>query len=237
MWQLTDWQSKVLLIIYVVAGYQVAPAATFLTMQARKRKWIARPDEEVQQVVENVFLQAEVDWVASLTDQSNPLDVACMEVAISFLHEFEVAGWVSKVNQQQGVAPPTDMVLQEFESRRLRYPEHLRPRHVGVVSEVRARVWARKWRQRWGARHACIRIRGEDMEAAEMKEKVCVFLCPGVPAGRPERSPRFSGRFQALLVVCALLILLYCLCLCLEMVRSGIASGCRIVVPLLVPHV
>ena len=200
MWHLTTWQSKVLLIVYVLAGYQVAPAAAFLAMQARKRKWPPRPEEEVHQVVGDVFLRADVNWVASLADEMDPLDVPCMKVAISFLHQFGVAEWVSNVNQQQGVAPPTGMVLQQLESRRLGYPEFVRPRHVGVVADARARVWARKWRMRWGARHARVRIRGEDMDAQEMRDKVCDFCQIGVPLVTPETSPRSSGRFQALFV-------------------------------------
>ena len=178
MWQLTPWQSKVLLIIYVLAGYRAAPAVRFLSMQARKLKWFPRPDEEVQGVVENLFVEAESVWVAGLADQSRPLDIVCMKAAIAFLHQFEVAVWVLDLNRQRGVAPPTEMILGEFEDRRLQYSEDLRPRSVGLVTEVRARVWARQWRERWGGRHARIRIKGDDMEAPEMQEKVCFFCGP-----------------------------------------------------------
>ena len=171
IWQLTSWQSKVVLIIYVLAGYATSPAVIFLLMEAGKRKWPRKPEEELRETVEQLFLAADVDWVAGLSGQVGFSDAAAVLAANSFLREWAVAEWVQKLNRQRGVAPPTEVFLEQLEQRRLDFPEHFRPGHVGFVGESKARMWARRWRKRWGARHGKVRIRGEDISPSEMRDK------------------------------------------------------------------
>ena len=175
IWKLTPGQVHVLLIVYVLAGYKVEPAVLFLAMAGRKKHWPERSDEELKATLEDEFLQVDENYLASLADMSGPLDHVRMRKAISFLHELGVVEWVQRANLQQGVAPTTAMVLEQFQDRRSSYPANLQPHHVGSVDEVRARVWARQWRVRWGGRHGHIRTRGDDMSAEEMREKVSSF--------------------------------------------------------------
>ena len=175
IWKLTAWQSKVLLIVYVLAGYKVQPAVLFLAMEGRKKHWPERSDEELQTYLEDEFLHVDEKYLASLADMSSPSDLICMRKAISFLHELGVVEWVRHVNLHQGVAPTTAMVLEQFQDRRSSYPEVLKPHLVGSVDEGRARVWAWQWRVRWGGRYGHIRTRCDDMGAEEMREKVSDF--------------------------------------------------------------
>ena len=175
-WQLSSRQCKVVLILYGLVGYTAGPAAQYLVMQASKRKWPPRPSQELELLVGDVFLRADVQEFVALVDEQSPADVEASRIAVAFLREWAVAEWVRGVNRRQGVAPATEMVLQEFERRRMQYPEGLRPREVGDIAESRAREWARQWRLRWGARHARVRIRGEDLSPAEIREKVQTFF-------------------------------------------------------------
>ena len=174
-WQLTCRQERVVLILYGLAGYAAGPAVQYLAMQAGKRKWSSRSPQDLESLVGDLFLQADVRQFAALLDEEGPSDVEAFRDAVAFLREWEVAEWVRGINQRQGVAPATETVLEEFEKRRVQYPEGLRPRELGSITETRARESARQWRLRWGARHARVRVRGEGLDAAELREKVPFF--------------------------------------------------------------
>ena len=153
-WQLSNRQCKVVLILYGRAGYSAAPAAQYLAMQASKRKWPPRPRQDLERLVGDLFLQADVQELAGLVDEQGPSDAEAFKVAVAFLREWEVAEWVRGVNQRQGVAPSTQTVLEEFGRRRLQYPEGLRPRELGSIAESKTRECMRRWRLRWGGQ-AC----------------------------------------------------------------------------------
>jgi len=175
-WQLTCGQERVVLILYGLAGYTAGPAVQYLAMQADKRKWPSRSPQDLEKMVGDLFLQADVRQFAALLDEEGPSDVEAFRIAVAFLREWEVVEWVRGINQRQGVAPATETVLEEFEKRRVRYPEGLRPRELGSIAETRAREAMRQWRFRWGARHARVRIHGDGLSPAELREKARVFL-------------------------------------------------------------
>lgn len=176
-WQLTCRQERVVLILYGLAGYTAGPAVQYLAMQAGKRKWPSRSPQDLDSLVGDLFLQVDVRQFAALLDEQGPSDVEAFRVAVAFLREWEVAEWVRGINQRQGVAPATETVLEEFEKRRMQYPDELRPRELGSITESRARESARQWRLRWGARHARVRVCGDGLGPAELREKARSFFC------------------------------------------------------------
>ena len=60
MWKLNGSMMKTALILYVKAGYRVCVAVPFLAMEARKRNWCPKQDEDVAEIVEAEFLRADV---------------------------------------------------------------------------------------------------------------------------------------------------------------------------------
>jgi len=202
LWHLSRREINVLLILYGLAEYAPGPAAQYVAMLASKRKWPPKPMHELELLVGDLFLRADVQHFVALVDEQSPADVDAFRVAAAFIREWAVAEWVRDLNQRQGVAPPTEMVLQEFERRRLQYPEGLRPRELGGIDESRVREWARQWRLRWGARHARVRVRGEDLGPAEIREKVPSFLSLSFRGGRLRFGARNPDTFFGATVRC-----------------------------------
>ena len=169
-WTLSEELKRVALILYERAGYDARAAAVFLLGVAAKRKWEMRAEIDVRRLVDDLFMEVDLDRLALLCDVANPSDVVAMRTALRFWEQWALAAWVKEVNQRKGVAPSTEMVLDRLERQRLDLPEAVRPAGKGDVAMAKARAWACKWRRRWGFRYGAIRAR-EDIPAEEMREK------------------------------------------------------------------
>ena len=169
-WTLSEELKRVALILFERAGYDASAAAVFLRGVAAKRKWEMRTEVDVRRLVDDLFMEVDLDHLALLCDVANPSDVVAMRTAVRFWEQWALAAWVKEVNQRQGVAPSTEMVLDRLERQRLDLPEAVRPAGKGDVAMAKARAWACKWRRRWGFRYGTIRTR-EDIPAQEMREK------------------------------------------------------------------
>ena len=182
-WRLSEWQRHVLLIIYALAGFTATPAMKFLASDALRRKWPAKSEEELQVLVEGVFLDVNDAELNDLCYLPEPRDPAAAKEAVRWSEEWRVAKWIQVLNDR-GVAPPTASVLERFEQQRQAVPEGVRPDARGSAAETRGRMYARRFRARWGAKHQRIRPR-EDLTPEEMRQK----------AGRGESiNQRSSGR-------------------------------------------
>ena len=91
-------------------------------------------------------MQADEKELADLCDESNPSDRPAMHIAVRFWQERSLADWVEDANQQKGVAPSTEQVLERLERQRLQVPERSRPASRGFVADAKARMWALRWR-------------------------------------------------------------------------------------------
>ena len=159
MWLLTGWVAHVVLIVFMLSGQHVDPAVKFLVDFGRRRKWEPKEDDELKTMVEDLFLAVDLDVLTELCDLANPSDPAAAKEAVRISEEWRLAQWVKRLNEQQGVAPSTDMVLGNLEAHRAELPEAIRPPWRGVAAEARARAWAYRWRRRWGARHGKLPVR------------------------------------------------------------------------------
>ena len=168
-WQLGPFLKHTALIIYRFAGYTAAPACKFLMNAGRQRKWPAKADEDLEQMVEDLFLAVRLEEFDALTDQNAPSDEAAMKKALAVVEEWRLVVWAQSLNDR-GVAPSTSSVLQQLDNSCARLPDEVRPRDVGVIEQARARMWCWRWRSRWGARHGRVRIR-EDISVPEMVRK------------------------------------------------------------------
>ena len=169
-WRLTEWIRHVALIVFMLSGQQTEPAVQFLADTARKHRWPAKDDEELKAMVEDLFLGVDLDVLTGLCDLGAPSDPAAAAVAVRIAEEWRLIQWVQRLNQENGVAPTTNMVLARLEERRLQLPEAIRPAHRGTAADGHARAWARRWRLQWGARHGKVRAR-EDLPLEEMQAK------------------------------------------------------------------
>lgn len=174
-WRLSTSMHHTVLIIYFLAGNDAEPAVKFLTVSGRKRRWPLQEEDALQVMVEELFSQADADYLARLANLEDPLDAVAMKDALAYVEEWRLFSWAQKLNSDLGVAPSTDCVLRRFEENRMQVPEEVRRRAVGSVAENRARQWARRWRRRWGGRHGSIKAR-EVVPLPEMLDKAYRFL-------------------------------------------------------------
>ncbi len=150
--------------------YSARPAAKYLLSSGRRRHWPQKSEEELEEMVESLFMKCDVDELADLADTQNPKDMTAMRAALPYVEQWRLAKWATQVNVQQGVAPSTESVLQQYEAQRQQLPEAVRPRAVGVPAQNSARVWAHAWRRRWGGKHGRIRVR-EQIPVEELRSK------------------------------------------------------------------
>ena len=198
-WEVTPYLKKVTMIIYMLAGFQAPPAAKYLHITGCRRRWPIKSDEELERLVEDLFLEVDVDMLAHTSDLQAPEDPAAAKEVLKYVEQWRALEHVKDLNQRIGIAPSTELVLQKLEESRLKIPEPSRPSSLGVSAEGKARMWARRWRQRWGARHGRLRLR-DKVPLAEMQSKAFFLMgSGGVLFGfsGPEKGSRFAPRFRA----------------------------------------
>ena len=179
-WQLSTLFLHTVLIIYAVAGYVAEPAVKFMSLGGEKRHWPSKSDEELEEMLERLFLQHNLSELAQIFDTADPSDLAAMKAAMVCVEEWRLAAWAEHLCSDIGVAPSTESVLHCWEERRAGIPEAVRPRSLGTSALSRARVWAGSWRQRWGGRHGRIHL-GEAISLEELMEKVSPNADPSQP--------------------------------------------------------
>ena len=167
-WKLPTLLAHALLIIYQLADS--AAAVKYLVNYSRKRHWPQKPEDEVKSMVEDVFLEADVGFLASLADMENPADAEAMRLALPYIEQRRLVVWATGLNEQHGLAPSTEAVLQRLEQSRARIPERARPPYQGIVADNRGRKWAQQFRRRWGARHGSMKVR-DVVPLPELRDK------------------------------------------------------------------
>ena len=176
-WHLADFLLHVTLILFVLADCKVEPPVLeLLKRQGRQRHWADRSDDELTLVVEDAFRDADLGYVASLSDVEEPSDPRAMLVAVGHMLQWCVASWVEEHNRARGVAPSTATVLLRFEALRLQVPEAMRPAPWGASDVASSRVRMDRWRRRWGGRYGALRKR-EFVPVDVMREKAGVAVC------------------------------------------------------------
>ena len=170
VWRLTAFVSDVALIIYVLAGYSLEPAIRFLHSVGQKRRWPQKSEDELGFIVEQLFLSAGPDDTAGLADTTAPSKPAALRAAMKWVQEWGLVSWTRRLNEDKGVAPSTQAILEKAEEMRTRLPETARPAAQGTSAEARSRMWIRRWRLRWGGQLARIRLR-EELSQQDMAEK------------------------------------------------------------------
>lgn len=196
-WRLSKSLVHIVLIIYNLTDYTVEPAVKYLRTSGQKRHWPEKSDEELEEMLMDYFLDADPHEVAGLSDITNPSDAVALRVALDYVEQWRLVMWIQDINDQKGVAPSTDAVLQQLEVSRSGLPADVRPVARGNSADGKNRMWAKRLRKRWGGRHAKLRVR-EDIPLQEMRDKARlqtnIFgVNIGVKTG-PPGGPHFRDR-------------------------------------------
>ena len=161
------------IIMYVLAGYRADVAVTYLDAQGRQRHWPALLSRDLALMVENMFLQMEVEEIAGLTDPSRPDDPIAFALAAKRVEEWAAVEWARGMNVLKGVAPSSASMVAQAEWRDCPSAKdpHGTPRASATSS--RDRNWAARLRRRWGGRYAKLPVAGH-LEASELREKAMI---------------------------------------------------------------
>ena len=84
-WQLSSLLLHTALIIYSLSGYNAHPAAKYLLTSGRKRHWPQKSEEELEEMVEGLFMKCDVDELADFADTQNPKDMRAMRAALPYV--------------------------------------------------------------------------------------------------------------------------------------------------------
>lgn len=169
-WVLTPHMAKSSLLMYALADCSPAPAVKYLASCGRQRHWPGKAEDELRQLVEDLYLQVDVEDLVSMMDAVAPSDPDAMRTAQQYVLEWRLFTWVQSQNYVKGVAPSTSVVLDRLEATRVALPVASRPPSRGVVAQASARACARRWRRRWGGHIGKLKIQ-EPITLAEAKSK------------------------------------------------------------------
>ena len=80
-WRLVGKLRHEVLLIYWLAGDSSEAAEKHLAAAGRQRHWPNLPEGELRELIEDCFLQADLDELAALADETEPSDAAALRVA------------------------------------------------------------------------------------------------------------------------------------------------------------
>ena len=169
-WAIVGQMREIVLIAYIHADYQTEAAVVYMRSLGRQMHWPDRSDEELERLVTDLFLAADVEELVQLTSESATLHPYVMESAMSYVNQWRVASWVTLQNCK-GIAPTSQAVLNEFESARLQLPGESRTPTLGLKADASTRKRLSRWRKRFGGRIGKIRAR-EEISADSLRFKV-----------------------------------------------------------------
>lgn len=176
-WQLDSHQRHVAVVAYVFAGYMPEAAARFLAVDAERRRWPPKPEEELWRLVEEVFLETSVAELSHLCDTERPGEPTATVTAVRYVEEWRLVVWARRrCEPPVGAAPTTAAVLRQAEANRLRVPMAIRPPSLGLECDVRARLWASRWRERWEGHFGEVPVR-PPFTPEEGRPKVLCICC------------------------------------------------------------
>lgn len=171
--QLSHWTLQTAILIALLLGYDFSAAAEWL--QRKRRRGSALPDgavaDEVVSMLEEVFLEMDVDVLASWVDEKDsPLGVTVKKTAEQFVRGYRLACWVRTTNANRGCAVPTQLLIDQYNgSLASRQNALLQPINSTVLSSGRS--WASRWRAAFGGKHTKLRVE-DPIPLEERRSKV-----------------------------------------------------------------
>ena len=199
--RLTSRLAHVVWIMYSLTADPSLAVLNVLRGAGRTQRWSDVNDEELLNIAENSFSDADLSYVSACADTDNPQDPEAMCIAQRRLAELRLFQWVRNLNVKGGTAPSTVALLRRAKQDVNMLPDAIFDAHSTGRPGLKARNWVQKWRARWHARLG--NLRGcEKMHVDDMRKKVLVFLSAPPLIVLPLRSPFLRVRL-CLSVFCA----------------------------------
>lgn len=157
--QMSQWTMQTALIALAL-NYDFAAAAAWL-MQKRRRGTVIEgmTDRAAVAIVEDAFLQADVQQLALWTDPENcPLGRTIQETANKYVQGYRLAAWVREQNIKKGAVVPSRLLINwrnTSPTNAVEAPSVARGAPMTLLSS--ARVWAARFRKKFGGKHMALR--------------------------------------------------------------------------------
>jgi hypothetical protein len=194
-WVLRGPLLNTVLMIYSLADCTAAPASMYLMIAARKRQWPEKEEEEVRRLVEQCFVDAQIEELTALLDADTTADKVGLKKAVEFVEQWRLRVVVSGFNYKQGVAVSTDAVLKRYETNVAELPEDVRPPLRGTSDQPAARMWTKRWRARWGGKYGKIKVVEEVPPVETMRSKAIPKVHTASAEFRVDIWTRIPGRY------------------------------------------
>ena len=172
VWNLPEHVRLAALWIYENCDWCSEPSVLFLHSYAKRRQWPYMNAESVARLVENMFLDIDMNELLNLTDRFHA--AGCPLVvrdAYKYSREWKVVAWIRSQNGHHGVAPTTAQLLAHAHRNGIVDASVINGQTCTGRPNNRARAWASKFRKRWHARIGRVVPVGE-MGEVEMRTKV-----------------------------------------------------------------
>lgn len=171
-------------IIYALSAYNAAPALAYvshvLNQKRDKERWW--PDDQLIEAIENAWLGMDVDALANILDPKDSPQMNALILAWKWYTEWQLITWISEKNYTQGVAPTTQIILEQNARYISAAPESVQPCCCLDAHTTPARVWALRWRLRWGAHHGRLPTQEPiGLQAKRDKAMLCLILLWSLP--------------------------------------------------------
>ena len=170
-WKLTGSERRVALGLYMMADAVAEPVVLYLKQIGRQRHWPDRADDDVERLIVNEYLRADMCELLALTDEAHPLDAGALAQALRRLAEWSVVTW-TRCQNDKGICPSSIALMDQLRQRR---PDFLKrradSRPLPASGGGGARKHVARLRVRYGAHMGRMRPR-EELPIATMQAKV-----------------------------------------------------------------
>ena len=168
--------------MYILGGYNRDLANVFVRL---KSKCALKQDEDLGQMVRDMFLAMPLDSAVRIEVPETALDVTIRNAALKFIAEHNTAKFIEDANEKKGVAPSSydaaaeymrqcDILGMQTSSSSLRKAldnSYVDPR----TSKRRVRKWSQKFRGSWGLGFGALHSRNP-LPQEDIMEKAGSFL-------------------------------------------------------------
>ena len=157
VWLVEGVKLSIVLTIYVLADCRHAPAVSYLRRMGRQHRWPQTSDAELTVLLEDMFLAADINQLASLSNVGHHDGSHVLRAATDYVWQLRLASWIAQ-KKDKGITPPTSLVLDQLAKNRTAVPMGLRPLYWGSTVFASARMRALRWRRKFGGRIGAIRV-------------------------------------------------------------------------------
>ena len=171
----TDWCLRTALCIASAFKYDMTAAVVWLQSKHRRGAPVApgTEDDTLKEVLENYFLEADVDVLGMWFDPSTSvLPPAILATADHFVKEHQLSTWVWSRNHLHGTVVRTEMLIEQYNTMTSAPSASAEEQPlVAPATTSTGRNWAHRWRGRHGAKHGKLRVE-EPITLEEKRTKV-----------------------------------------------------------------